>query len=132
MSEHARKTFPNECCGLFFGSSSDDDKHVESSFEVTNSKKGNQRRRFEISPDDYMQGEAYADQKNTLFAGVYHSHPKHPAVPSEHDRKQAVPFFSYIILSVDENKVQDIKSWKLNEEGTFIEEEVKIVELKKL
>jgi hypothetical protein len=33
---------------------------------------------------------------------------------------------------VDENKVQDIKSWKLNEEGTFIEEEVKIVELKKL
>ena len=132
MSEHAIRTFPNECCGFFFGSANEDGKLIDQSFAVKNSKQGDQRKRFEIAPEDYFQGEAYSEQNNTLFAGIYHSHPGHPAIPSEYDRKQAVPFFSYIILSVNEHEIADIKSWKLNRDGNFEAEKVKILETKKI
>ena len=130
MNVHAVKTFPNECCGFFFGSATENGKLIDHSFEVNNSKEGDQRRRFEIAPEDYMQGEAYSEQNNILFAGIYHSHPGHPAVPSEHDRKQAVPFFSYIILSVTDTEVIDITSWMLNDQGNFKEEEINILKTK--
>jgi proteasome lid subunit RPN8/RPN11 len=28
--------------------------------------------------------------------GYYHSHPDHPAIPSEFDREHALPFYAYI------------------------------------
>lgn len=130
MYYHAIETYPNECCGFFFGSVSGNDKMINASYKVENRKEGDQRRRFEVSPEDYMKGEVYADENNTLFSGVYHSHPNHPAVPSAHDLKQAVPFFSYIIISVENNKIKDIRSWKLDEKGKFSEEEIKIINKK--
>lgn len=132
MKEHAIKTFPNECCGFLFGSLSEKSKIIDDAIEVKNSKQGDQRRRFEISPEDYMQGELYSEQHQTVFAGIYHSHPNHPAIPSEHDRNQAVPFFSYVILSVNENQVVDIKSWKLDRTGNFKQEKIQVLEIKKV
>ena len=43
-----------------------------------------------------------------------------------------MPFFSYIILSVMDAKIDDIKSWKLNEENTAFTEEEIIWKLKHL
>jgi proteasome lid subunit RPN8/RPN11 len=56
--------------------------------------------------------------------GIYHSHPDHPAVPSEYDLKQAVPFFSYIILSVEKDEVKHITSWQLGKNQRFEEEDI--------
>jgi proteasome lid subunit RPN8/RPN11 len=98
---------------------------IELAVPVINSKDGDKKRRFEISPLDYMKAEQYALQNNIGLLGVYHSHPQHPAIASEHDLKQAMPYFSYVILSVMDAKIADIKSWKLNEENTiFIEEDI--------
>lgn len=130
MKEHAIRDYPNECCGFFFGSVTDEGKWIDRSIQVKNNKKGDQRRRFEIAAEDYMQGEAYSEQFNTVFAGIYHSHPNHPAIPSEHDRKQAMPFFSYIIISVTDMQVNEVRSWKLTIDGNFEEERIKILETK--
>lgn len=125
--EHASNDFPNECVGFFFGKEMENRVVMEAK-TVENSKEGDQRRRFEISPKTYMDAEKYAIEKGFDLLGVYHSHPLHPAIPSEHDRKQAVPFFSYIIVSVDENKnVTDITSWRLNEEKQFEQEQINII-----
>jgi len=123
MYDHAESTFPNECCGFFYGQDNEV-RQVEVAVEVTNSKDGDQRRRFSISPTDYMKAEKHALENKTTLLGVYHSHPNHPAIPSEHDLKQAFPFFSYIIVSVNDGKIADLRSWQLNEEGSFVEEEV--------
>jgi proteasome lid subunit RPN8/RPN11 len=56
--------------------------------------------------------------------GIYHSHPNHPAIPSEHDRVAAQPWFSYVIISVLERKIGPVRSWRLNEETQFEEETV--------
>ena len=86
---------------------------------VNNSKQGDKRKRFEISPKDYMRGEQYALETELDFLGIYHSHPNHPAVPSEHDRVAAQPFFSYIIISVLDGKSVHYRSWRLNDAFQF-------------
>ena len=74
-----------------------------------------------ISPLDYMKAEEYADNNNLILLGVYHSHPEHPAIPSEHDLKVAMPYFSYVIVSVKKKKAVDFRSWRLSN-GRFEEE----------
>lgn len=127
MREHAIRDFPDECCGFLYGEETDTDRMIELAVPVENKKEGDKKRRFEISAIDYMKAEQYALKNKIDLLGVYHSHPQHPAIASEHDLKQAMPFFSYIILSVMDGKIDDIKSWKLNEENTaFDEETIKI------
>ena len=123
MHRDALASFPNECCGFFYGKD-DEVRHVELALPVENSKEGNQRRRFEISPLDYMMAEQKALELGLTLQGIYHSHPLHPAIPSEHDLKQAVPFFSYIIVSVQPGQVEDTRSWILDEKGEKFEEEI--------
>ncbi|MCB0397861.1 MAG: M67 family metallopeptidase, partial [Flavobacteriales bacterium] len=121
---HAQDTFPNECCGFMYGHENDVRTVTEARL-VDNSKEGDQRRRFEISGKDYMDAEKYALEKGMTLLGVYHSHPQHPAIPSEHDRKQALPWFSYTIVSVMDGKVDHTRSWQLDETKQFTEEELK-------
>lgn len=125
MQQHAIEIFPDECCGFLYGSENEETRNIELVVPVNNTKDGDKKRRFEISAIDYMKAEQYALQNNIGLLGVYHSHPQHPAIASEHDLRQAVPYFSYVILSVIDKKIDDIKSWKLNEENTqFLEEEI--------
>jgi proteasome lid subunit RPN8/RPN11 len=57
--------------------------------------------------------------------GVFHSHPDHPNQPSEFDREWAMPWFSYIITSVQAGKAAGSRSWLLQEDRSkFIEEEI--------
>lgn len=123
MIQDAEKSYPDECCGFFYGQEYGN-RYITEAIPVINSKEGDKRRRFEISPEDYIKAERYAFAHKLRLLGVYHSHPDHPARPSEHDLKQAVPYFSYIILSVQQGKVADITSWQLAEHGTFEEEAV--------
>jgi proteasome lid subunit RPN8/RPN11 len=118
--------FPNECCGFLYGHElANGEREITLAVPVTNSKEGDQRRRFEISPLDYLRAEQFALQNDTTLLGVYHSHPNHPAIASEHDLAVAMPYFSYVIVSVMNGEVADLKSWRLkDEERVFLEEEV--------
>ncbi|MGB3180872.1 MAG: M67 family metallopeptidase [Cyclobacteriaceae bacterium] len=124
MMKDAEGTFPDECCGFIYGKDGED-REVTLAIPVENKKEGDKRRRFEISPLQYMQAERFADENNLTLLGVYHSHPQHPAIPSEHDRVQAIPWFSYVILSVMDGKTDDITSWQLDDERQFMEEPIK-------
>ena len=117
-------SFPDECCGFMFGQEAGDVRTVTASLIVHNSKEGDKRRRFEISPLDYMNAERYADENNLLLLGIYHSHPNHPSIPSEHDRVAAQVYFSYVIISIKEKEFNTIQSWRLNEASQFEEEQI--------
>lgn len=127
ITAHAEMEYPFECCGFFFGEDSGNRKitHIR---EVSNAKEGDKRRRFEISGDDYRKAEKFALEHDLDLLGVYHSHPDHPAEPSEHDRSVAMPNFSYIIVSVREGNQKEIRSWRLNDERQFEEEAVELTE----
>ncbi|HEX4851712.1 MAG TPA: M67 family metallopeptidase [Puia sp.] len=126
MVEDAVNNFPDECCGFMLGEEDPEENRIISEILVVdNSKEGDKSRRFEISSKDYLRAEQFAIDRNLSLLGIYHSHPNHPAIPSEHDRKAAQPFFSYVILSVLNNEFVSLRSWRLNEDEQFEEENVK-------
>jgi proteasome lid subunit RPN8/RPN11 len=60
--------------------------------------------------------------------GFYHSHPDHPSEPSVYDKEHALPFYSYVIVSVDKDKAQILTSWELTDDRIdFIQEGIKEV-----
>jgi proteasome lid subunit RPN8/RPN11 len=124
LYKDALQSFPDECCGFFFGKEVDEERMITDVLMVNNSKEGDKKRRFEISPKDYLNAEKFAVGSGLQLLGVYHSHPNHPAVPSEHDRIAAQPFFSYIIISVKENKIADLRSWQLDDHFQYKEETI--------
>jgi proteasome lid subunit RPN8/RPN11 len=123
MKAHASVVFPDECCGFLFGTEqSDGTRTISKISEVNNAMPGDKRRRFEITGKDYMQAEQFALENGILLLGIYHSHPNHPAIPSEHDRLAAQPYFSYLIISVMQEEIGHIRSWRLSDALQFEEE----------
>jgi proteasome lid subunit RPN8/RPN11 len=84
------------------------------------------RRRFLVSPREYQQAEARARQFGAELVGFYHSHPDHPARPSQYDLDHAWPNLSYVIVSVQAGEPRDLTSWRLRpDRSQFDEERVK-------
>lgn len=125
MIKDAEQSFPDECCGFLLGRESGDDRQIRKIIPVHNSKEGDKRRRFLISGKDYVAAERFADENGLQLLGIYHSHPDHPAIPSEHDREAAQPYFSYVIISVMHGRFASLRSWRLNERAEFEEEKCK-------
>ena len=97
--------YPNECCGIMFGSEDGDDHVVKSLRPIVNAREsGEQYHRFLITAEEMMQAELEARRLGLEIVGFYHSHPDHPAKPSDYDRDHALPFYSYIILRVAEGR----------------------------
>jgi proteasome lid subunit RPN8/RPN11 len=125
MVNDAISSYPYECCGFFYGNEDATGNRVISDvLIVNNAKEGDKRRRFEISPRDYVKAEQFADENNLHLLGVYHSHPNHLPAPSEHDRQAAQIYFSYIIISVYNKELNKLRSWRLNDSFQFEEEEI--------
>ncbi len=85
------------------------------------------RDRYWIDPATLLEVQRSARQQGVDIIGIYHSHPDHPAVPSECDRRVAWPVYSYVIASVLKGQVADLQSWRLNEAHQFQPEPVKIL-----
>ncbi len=126
IHQHALADYPIECCGFLFGNENGN-RIITLAKKATNVKEGDKKRRFEIAPLDYLAAENYAIEQDLLLLGIYHSHPNHPARPSEHDRVQAVDYFSYIITSVTVKKINNTTSWRLNNDKQFDEELIHII-----
>jgi proteasome lid subunit RPN8/RPN11 len=107
--------YPNECCGIIYGRIVDRKRIVDELETVPNDfEPGEQYHRFSITPATLMK----AEKKCTggkLVLGFYHSHPDHPARPSEYDRVHGWPFYSYVIVAIHQKKPVDMTSWVLSE-----------------
>lgn len=129
IKKQGKKGYPFEICGFLIGKIDfkNNTREVLEVFQVENQNKERANDRFEISPKDFLNVEKYASDKNLEIVGIYHTHPDHPNRPSQTDLMFAQPDMSYIILSVRNGKAEDWKSWILNENNEFIEEEIKII-----
>lgn len=124
IRKDAELSYPDECCGFLYGEEREGVRYIQTAVPVINSKEGDKRRRFEISAKDYLQAERTAEELGLTLLGVYHSHPEHPALPSEHDRVQAMPWFSYVIVSVRSGKSAELNSFQLAENQQFGQEQI--------
>ncbi len=85
-------------------------------FPLVNRRDDSPRNRFSVTAEDVRAAEKAAGEQGLEVVGWYHSHPDHPARPSEYDRDHAWPWYSYIIVSVQNGAPQDMTSWRLNED----------------
>ena len=148
IKSHAERTYPEECCGLLLGRISGLGEQADARFldqiiavendwsptmedlpekvkpdltELPPSEKSplGKSRRYWIDPKDLLAAQKYARDLNLDIIGIYHSHPNHPAIPSECDRALAWPEYSYLIVSVQQGQAVDLKSWRLDPHHQF-------------
>jgi proteasome lid subunit RPN8/RPN11 len=122
--------YPNECCGMLIGrdiTKNGATRRVVERLEPGRNvfEKEEQYHRFSIDPAQQLKAERAAEQEGNLVLGYYHSHPDHPARPSEYDRQHAWPFYSYVIVAIEKGKPAAMTSWVLDDQTeTFGEQRI--------
>jgi proteasome lid subunit RPN8/RPN11 len=129
IEQHGKQTYPEECCGMILGTSTDSLQTVDSIIEIDNSQCENRKRRFLITPQQYLQAERIAKEKNLELLGFYHSHPDHPAIPSTFDTEHALPFFIYVIVSISQGEPKSMTAWLLSENRSRMIEKALSIEV---
>jgi proteasome lid subunit RPN8/RPN11 len=116
---HGREAYPHECCGALVGQGD----VVISTVPLPNVTDEGPRRRFRVSDKDYLAVQREADAVGHDLIGFYHSHPDHPAVPSQYDLDHAFPSFAYVIVSVASGVDGDLRSWLLKDDRSAFDEQ---------
>ena len=118
IRRHGEETYPHECCGALVGR----DGHVTAIVALPNTTDEGPRRRFMVRPSDYQLAERRATELGGDLLGFYHSHPDHPARPSQYDLDHAWPTFAYIIVAVAAGVAGEMTVWFLKDDRSRFEE----------
>ena len=114
IKQHARETFPDECCGFLLGTVGEPVR-VEKARRAKNIATEDRPRRYEIDPLELLHADDEARTRGLDLVGIYHSHPNHPAAPSEFDRSRASPWYAYLIVEVAEEGTRELTVWRFDE-----------------
>jgi len=129
IHRHGAETYPNECCGFLLGREENGRKVVLEVSPLQNAWRDSESNPYEVRPEDSTRNRSLVDPKDYLridrearkkgmdIISFYHSHPDHPARPSEFDRKHALPFLIYVILAVEKGIPREMTAWLLSEDG---------------
>lgn len=123
LRRHCEAQYPNEACGALFGAGDGTISawQVTEVLEAPNTHGDDQRRRYLVPPDFQLQAEKHARATGQDVVGYYHSHPDHPARPSEYDRAHAWFGYLYLICSVQQGRSTELNAFTLDEQpgGAF-------------
>ena len=117
IRRHGEETYPHECCGALVGLGD----RASAVVALPNTTEEGPRRRFLVRPSDYRLAEQRARELGGGLLGFYHSHPDHPARPSQFDLDHAWPTFAYVIVSVASAAAGDMTVWWLKDDRTTFE-----------
>lgn len=131
LPEHLRRKlegivaagYPHETCGLLMGTQNGGEVHVSGLTQARNLNTERARDRYELDPRDFLAADKRAHEAGLEIVGIWHSHPDHPARPSETDRAAAWEGYSYMIASVTRAGIADMRSFRLIS-NNFVEEEM--------
>ena len=139
IEQHAAEAYPNECCGFLLGREENGSRVVVEVAPIQNAWQSMENNPYEVRPEDSLKNRSLVDPKDYLridrearqkgldIISFYHSHPDHPARPSEFDRKHALPFLIYVILAVEKGVPREMTAWLLSEDGArFLPEDLSI------
>jgi len=118
IRSHGQETYPHECCGAIIGR----DGFASAIVALPNTTDEGPRRRFMVRPSDYQLAEKRASELGGELLGFYHSHPDHPARPSQYDLDHAWPTFAYIIVAVAQGRADAMTVWHLKDDRSSFEE----------
>jgi proteasome lid subunit RPN8/RPN11 len=125
ICRHGEQEFPHECCGVILGDLDQDVRIVRELRPLSNVHEDGHERRYLVSPDEMFALLREERKTGRKILGFYHSHPNHPAQPSIYDRDWASPWYTYIIVSIQDGTSDVITAWRLEEDReSFMAEEM--------
>lgn len=121
MEDHARASYPDECCGFLVGrpeaGPGSDVREIVGTEPAANEYDGERTRRFLVRPEELRDAEDRARARGAVVVGFYHSHPDHPAEPSQLDEVHAWPWYTYLVLGVSAESVGEVRAFELEAES---------------
>ncbi len=132
IRSHGAECYPHECCGALLGRDTEVAdrrvyREIHALHPLVNRRDDSPQNRFSVTSKDVLEAEKDARARGLEVVGWYHSHPDHPARPSQFDRDHAWPWYSYIIVSVANKIPEDMTSWRLADDRTDFEcEEIEL------
>jgi proteasome lid subunit RPN8/RPN11 len=124
IEAHLEAAYPNEGAGFLLGRAGKDEVSVESVMPLPNLREAEaQHNRYVLSPMDFIKAEDEASRLGLALVGVFHSHPDHPAKPSQFDLDHAWPNLAYFITSVKQGKSDVTYAWRMREDHSQFDED---------
>ncbi len=135
IERHLEAGYPDEACGVMIGrevpganGSNPTCTEVVRLVLSDNAREDSRHNRYVIPPEAVLAAEIAARAEGLGVIGYFHSHPDHPARPSEFDREHAWPGLSYLIVSIRGGTAKDVRSWRLSDDRErFLEETLELI-----
>jgi [CysO sulfur-carrier protein]-S-L-cysteine hydrolase len=108
MVAHALRDVPNECCGLIGG------RGEEATTVYPMRNEFESPLRYKLDSEDNLRVHHEMDRAGEETVGVYHSHTKSPAFPSQTDVNEAQPWQEpvYFIVSLADPEAPVVKGFR--------------------
>ncbi len=113
--------YPLETCGVLIGQQGNERVQILQALNIQNAHTKRTHDRYELDAEGFLAADQTAHSQGLEIVGIWHSHPDHPAQPSETDRVGAWHGWSYLIVSVFQGRTVELRSWRLQDK-LFIEE----------
>lgn len=127
MLAHARSGYPFEACGVFLGRTAADGIRVLDVVPVENRETEMPRVRYQIAPADLIAIDRAGRAKGQDIVGYFHTHPDHPARPSETDRSRAADSLSdgvlHVVIGVEKGEKATPTAWVFRDAAQAFEPE---------
>ncbi len=112
--------YPDEGCGVLIGRVSGARSEVVEATSGTNTNTVRSRDRYLLDPADIVRADRDARARGLDIVGFWHSHPDHPAQPSQFDTDHAYVDYVYVIVNVTAAGAGDLNGFMLvDEAGPF-------------
>lgn len=125
LREHACAAWPREACGLLVQPGRDR-RAGALRVEVCRNLAADPGHGYTIDPEVFLRIEHEARATGGAVTGVWHTHPHGDPRPSQRDRDEGWPGWSYLIVGVTRSVVTGLRAWRLDGER-FVEQPVEII-----
>ncbi len=123
IMREAVAAYPAECCGLLVGRGNVDDGIEVTRVVVSRNLAADARPdRFEVDPMVRFETMRAVEGTGEDIVGHYHSHPNHPAKPSDTDLAMAYePELAWLIVGVENGKPGPLHAFRLKPDASAFE-----------
>ena len=117
IRELAVAAYPNEGCGVLLGRRDGTRMVIVDVTSARNMWTERSADRYDLDPGDFLRADRDARSRGLDVSGIWHSHPDHPARPSQFDTDRAWLDYVYIICKTTGAGAEDMNAFALEAEG---------------
>ena len=117
----AEAAHPHEGCGVLIGSYEGDTVLVQEATSARNLWTERLADRYDMDPADIQAADRSARARGLDTVGFWHSHPDHPARPSQLDSDRSWADYAYLIVSTVAGGSGDLNAFGRDDEAAGLE-----------